>query len=129
MNRMKAMLVLAMLAVTVLPVAAGTASGEYLFKVDVPLELGVVVEEGLTIETIRFYTAGRGPASFFRTGDVMKAEISISNVSEEGKMVGLALALKVTAVGLVVAIPSVTAYNLLQRKVRVLITRWEIQHG
>ena len=82
-----------LLVLAVLAAAAGTASGEYLFKLDVPLELGVAVEEGLTIETIRFYTAGRGPASFFRAGDVMKAEITISNVSQEGKMIALALAL------------------------------------
>ncbi|MBD3866567.1 MAG: hypothetical protein IFK94_00435 [Acidobacteria bacterium] len=93
MNRMKSMAVMVLLVFAVLPAAAGTASGEYLFKIDVPLELGVVVEEGLTIETVRFYTSGRGPASFFRVGDVMKAEISISNVSENGKMVGLAVAL------------------------------------
>ena len=44
-------------------------------------------------------------------------------------MVGLALALKATAVGLLVAIPSVVLYNLLLRKVRVLLAKWEIEHG
>lgn len=44
-------------------------------------------------------------------------------------MVGLALALKVTAVGLVVAIPAVILYNLLLRKAKVLLMQWEIQHG
>ena len=44
-------------------------------------------------------------------------------------MVGLALALKVTAVGLLVAIPAVTIYNLLLRKIKVLIMQWEIQDG
>ena len=44
-------------------------------------------------------------------------------------MTGLALALKVTAVGLVVAIPAVTIYNLLLRKIKVLIMQWEIQDG
>jgi biopolymer transport protein ExbB len=42
-------------------------------------------------------------------------------------MIGLALALKATAVGLVVAIPSITCYNLLMRQVRVLIMQWELQ--
>ena len=41
-------------------------------------------------------------------------------------MVGLALALKATAVGLVVAIPSVVLYNFLLRRVKVLIMQWEI---
>jgi biopolymer transport protein ExbB len=44
-------------------------------------------------------------------------------------MAGIALALKATAAGLLVAIPSVTAYNLLLRKVKVLLMDWEIVHG
>lgn len=44
-------------------------------------------------------------------------------------MVGLALALKATAVGLVVAIPSIIAYNLLLRRVKVLLMQWEIDNG
>jgi biopolymer transport protein ExbB len=44
-------------------------------------------------------------------------------------MVGLALALKATAIGLVVAIPSIVFYNLLLRKVKVLLIRWDIHHG
>ncbi len=41
-------------------------------------------------------------------------------------MIGLALALKATALGLVVAIPSMVFYNLLVRKAEVLETEWEI---
>ena len=44
-------------------------------------------------------------------------------------MIGLALALKATAVGLVVAIPSVVFYNLLLRKVKVVMMLWEITNG
>nr|WP_320132114.1 TonB-system energizer ExbB [uncultured Holophaga sp.] len=44
-------------------------------------------------------------------------------------MSGLALALKATAAGLMVAIPAVTLYNLLLRRVRVLLARWETLHG
>jgi biopolymer transport protein ExbB len=44
-------------------------------------------------------------------------------------MVGLALALKATAVGLIVALISVVIYNGLLRKVRVLLLQWEIAHG
>lgn len=44
-------------------------------------------------------------------------------------MVGLALALKATAVGLLVAIPSVVFYNLLLRKVKVLLALWEAENG
>jgi biopolymer transport protein ExbB len=56
--------------------------------------------------------------------------IGVEGFMDTGKiMVGLALALKATAVGLVVAIPSVTIYNLLLRKVKVLIMDWEVQNG
>jgi biopolymer transport protein ExbB len=44
-------------------------------------------------------------------------------------MVGLALALKATAAGLVVALVSVVFYNALQRKTKVLLMQWEIAHG
>ena len=44
-------------------------------------------------------------------------------------MTGLALALKATAAGLVVAIPAITAYNLLLRKAKEQMLRWEGRHG
>lgn len=44
-------------------------------------------------------------------------------------MIGLALALKATAAGLIVAIPSIIFYNLLLRKVKVIMMRWEIANG
>jgi biopolymer transport protein ExbB len=44
-------------------------------------------------------------------------------------MTGLALALKATALGLVVAIPAVILYNLLLRSVKELLLRWEIEYG
>jgi biopolymer transport protein ExbB len=44
-------------------------------------------------------------------------------------MTGLALALKATAMGLVVAIPSTALYNFLLRQVKVLTAHWEIENG
>jgi len=41
-------------------------------------------------------------------------------------MTGLALALKATAIGLVVALIAVVFYNTLLRKVKVLTLEWEI---
>ena len=61
---------------------------------------------------LTFYTMGK--EGFMDTGKIM---------------VGLALALKATAVGLMVAIPSVVLYNLLLRNAKVLMIRWEIPHG
>lgn len=44
-------------------------------------------------------------------------------------MTGLALALKATAVGLVVALVAVVLYNTLLRKAKVLTLKWEIANG
>jgi biopolymer transport protein ExbB len=57
---------------------------------------------------ITFYDLGQG-------GDIEPAKI----------MLGLALALKATAMGLVVAIPAILFYNGLLRKVDVLTVRWK----
>jgi biopolymer transport protein ExbB len=46
-----------------------------------------------------------------------------------GIMVGLALALKATAIGLVVAIPSIVFYNTLLRRVKVILLKWDDLHG
>ncbi|MRJ02052.1 MAG: TonB-system energizer ExbB [Epsilonproteobacteria bacterium] len=43
-------------------------------------------------------------------------------------MSGLALALKATAMGLIVAIPATIFYNMLVRKMEVLLARWDILH-
>ncbi|HXY55210.1 MAG TPA: TonB-system energizer ExbB [Nitrospirota bacterium] len=60
---------------------------------------------------LTFYTMGK--EGFMDTGKIM---------------VGLALALKATAAGLFVAIPSVALYNLLVRRAKVLIMLWEIKN-
>lgn len=44
-------------------------------------------------------------------------------------MVGLSLALKATAVGLLVAIPCVVINNVLRRRVTELMTLFKVQHG
>lgn len=60
---------------------------------------------------LTFYTMGQ-------TGHIETKQI----------MVGLALALKVTAVGLVIAIPAVTFYNFLIRRAKELMLEWEVVH-
>jgi biopolymer transport protein ExbB len=68
-------------------------------------------------------------------GTVLGIMLTFYSMGSEGFMdtgkimMGLALALKATAVGLLVAIPSVVLYNLLLRKAKVLILRWEIMNG
>lgn len=67
-------------------------------------------------------------------GTVFGIMLTFATMGREGFMdtgkimVGLSLALKTTAVGLMVAIPAVTLYNLLLRRVKVLILRWEIKY-
>ncbi|MBI5673957.1 MAG: TonB-system energizer ExbB [Nitrospirae bacterium] len=44
-------------------------------------------------------------------------------------MIGLSLALKATAIGLLVAIPCVVMNNVLRRRVSELLTEYRTQHG
>jgi len=69
--------------------------------------LGTVLGIMLTFQTM-------GRDGFMDTGAIMS---------------GLALALKATAIGLVVAIPAVVLYNLLLRRAKVILMQWEIDHG
>ena len=50
----------------------------------------------------------------------------VGTVDPKKIMTGLALALKATAMGLVVAIPAIVFYNILLRKMERLLTMWEI---
>lgn len=61
---------------------------------------------------LTFYTMGK--EGFVDTGKIMS---------------GLSLALKATAIGLLVAIPSIVLYNFLLRKVKVLMMQWEMRNG
>ena len=68
-------------------------------------------------------------------GTVLGIMLTFHTLGQEGFMdagrimVGLALALKATAAGLVVAIPAVTLYNLLLRRVKELVIQWEVSRG
>jgi len=58
------------------------------------------------------------------------ATMGQDSMMDSGKiMSGLALALKATAVGLMVAIPAVTLYNLLLRSAKELLMKWDIHNG
>src|SRR6476620_10026329 len=59
----------------------------------------------------------------FQTIGVSKT-IAVSSI-----MVGLSLALKATAVGLLVAIPCVVMNNILRRKVSELVAQYKVMHG
>ncbi len=67
-------------------------------------------------------------------GTVLGIMLTFYSIGDEGFMdtdkimIGLALALKATAVGLLVAIPSVSLYNFLLRKTKVLLMTWDIEN-
>lgn len=68
-------------------------------------------------------------------GTVLGIMLIFSNMGQEGMvdsariMTGLALSLKATAAGLLVAIPSIVLYNLLLRRTKELLVTWETHHG
>lgn len=68
-------------------------------------------------------------------GTVLGIMLTFYNMGQDAAMdtgrimTGLALALKATAVGLVVALISVVLYNALLRKAKVLMLEWEIANG
>lgn len=68
-------------------------------------------------------------------GTVMGILISFNEMGMTGDirassiMVGLAMALKATAAGLLVAIPTIVFYNALQRRVETLIAEWKAEQA
>ncbi|MDR2151555.1 MAG: TonB-system energizer ExbB [Helicobacteraceae bacterium] len=54
---------------------------------------------------------------------------NIANMDAAALMTGLALALKATAAGLLVAIPASIAYNLLLGKAESLLAKWDDKHA
>ncbi len=59
--------------------------------------------------------------TFYTLGD-------LGAVDAKKIMVGLALALKATAMGLVVAIPAIVAYTIVLRKVERILTKFDVAH-
>lgn len=68
-------------------------------------------------------------------GTVFGIMLTFYDIGQSGQidtksvMVGLSLALKATALGLLVAIPAMIFYNLLVAKAERLISHWKLAHG
>jgi len=97
---------------------------EYESKDELELERGNNVSRIATIGSNAPYVGLLGTVlgimiTFYNLGDV-------GTVDPKKIMTGLALALKATAMGLVVAIPAIVFYNILLRKMERLLTMWEI---
>ncbi len=108
----------------------------YYKKVDV-LKFSSVkeLETDLTKGLYIIATIGANAPYIGLLGTVLGIMLTFYKIGQEGLvdskkiMVGLALALKATAMGLLVAIPSVALYNYLIRKVKEKIALWEIENG
>jgi biopolymer transport protein ExbB len=97
---------------------------DYETKDELELDLGDNVSTIATIGSNAPYVGLLGTVlgimiTFYSLGDV-------GAVDPKKIMTGLALALKATALGLVVAIPAIVFYNVLLRKMERILTQWEI---
>ncbi len=92
-------------------------------EIELTRKLGIIATIGSNAPYIGLLGTVLGiMLTFYRMGN--------EGFMDPGKiMVGLALALKATAVGIAVAIPSVTLYNFLLRRAKVLLMQWEIKNG
>lgn len=104
----------------------------YLGRVDVagfddPEELKIALTRNLTA----IATIGANAPYVGLLGTVLGILIAFYDIGQGGAietgaiMLGLALALKATALGLLVAIPAIVFYNGLLRKVEVIAARWK----
>lgn len=93
---------------------------------DDPDDLDVALTRHLTV----IASVGANAPYVGLLGTVLGILITFYDIGQVGTietttvMVGLALALKATALGLLVAIPSIVFYNALLRRVDVLKARW-----
>lgn len=125
-----------LLILSVISVAIAIERIGYYKKVDIlkfsnTKELETDLTRGLYI----IATVGANAPYIGLLGTVLGIMLTFYTIGQEGLvdskkvMIGLALALKATAVGLLVAIPSVALYNYLIRKVKEKIALWEIENG
>ncbi|QWK19174.1 MAG: TonB-system energizer ExbB [Hydrogenobacter thermophilus] len=119
-------------------VSVGTAIERYIFikRADVSkYKSRQDIELELTKNMHWIATIGSNAPYIGLLGTVLGIMLTFYTIGQEGfvdtkkVMVGLALALKATAVGLLVAIPSTALYNVLLRRVREKLSMWEKVNG
>lgn len=125
-----------LLALSVWTVAIAIGRFSHYRRVDVAdwnkrVELEADLTEGLT--TIATVAANSPYVGLL--GTVLGIMFTFQTLGATGDMdvknimTGLALALKATAAGLLVAIPCVALNNALRRRVKVLLAEWDARHG
>jgi len=119
-------------------IAMGIAMERFYFFNQIRLDAypdKTLLEMELTNKIHLIATIGSNAPYLGLLGTVLGIMLTFFMIGKEGIMdtgrimTGLALALKATAVGLLVAIPSVSLYNILLRRIKVLLMSWEIVHG
>lgn len=125
-----------LLALSVWAVAIGIARFFYYRRVNVAAwKQRVELEADLTAGLTTIATVAANAPYVGLLGTVLGIMLTFQTLGATGDidvksiMTGLALALKATAAGLVVAIPCVALNNALRRKVKLLLARWDAQHG
>lgn len=103
----------------------------------IPTQFGDIqtMEMALTKRLVVIGTVAANAPYIGLLGTVMGIMLTFHTMGTSGTMavgaimVGLSLALKATAVGLLVAIPCVVLNNVLRRRVSELLTQYKVQHG
>ncbi len=94
-----------------------------------------VFEIALTKRLVVIGTVAANAPYIGLLGTVLGIMLTFHTMGSSGQMavntimIGLSLALKATAVGLLVAIPCVVMNNVLRRRVMELLTLYKVQHG
>jgi biopolymer transport protein ExbB len=94
-----------------------------------------VMEMALTKRLVIIGTVAANAPYIGLLGTVLGIMLTFHTMGTSGTMavgtimIGLSLALKATAVGLLVAIPCVVLNNVLRRKVSELLSLYKVQHG
>src|SRR6185436_1573846 len=125
-----------LLALSVWTVAIGVERWLFYRRVDLaqyPNSVGL--EMALTKHLVVIGTVAANAPYIGLLGTVLGIMLTFHTMGTSGTMavnaimIGLSLALKATAVGLLVAIPCVVMNNVLRRRVSEIVTEYRVQHG
>jgi biopolymer transport protein ExbB len=125
-----------LIALSLWAVAVATERWVYFRRVDVrSFRSEQEFEVALTKHLVVIGTVAANAPYIGLLGTVLGIMLTFHSMGTSGTMavqsimVGLSLALKATAVGLLVAIPCVVLNNILRRRVTELLTQFKVQHG
>ena len=125
-----------LIALSLWAVAVATERWLYFRRVDVRrFQNEQEFEVALTKHLVVIGTVAANAPYIGLLGTVLGIMLTFHSMGTSGTMavqsimVGLSLALKATAVGLLVAIPCVVLNNVLRRRVTELLTQFKVQHG